>query len=75
MQVKDHMPDQVINNYKMFTNNEVNEENILKINDTIVKYLYTGIVSDTDRFLHYYTTIKISSTMKILIINFMHIQQ
>ena len=30
--------------------------NKLKINDTIVKYLYTGIVSDTDRFLHDYTS-------------------
>ena len=30
--------------------------NKLKINDTIAKYLYTGIVSDTDRFLHDYTS-------------------
>lgn len=30
--------------------------NKLKLNDTIVKYLYTGIVSDTDRFLHDYTS-------------------
>lgn len=30
--------------------------NKLKVNDTIVKYLYTGIVSDTDRFLHDYTS-------------------
>ena len=30
--------------------------NKLKVNDTIAKYLYTGIVSDTDRFLHDYTS-------------------
>lgn len=30
--------------------------NKLIINDTIAKYLYTGIVSDTDRFLHDYTS-------------------
>lgn len=30
--------------------------NKLKINDDIAKYLYTGIVSDTDRFLHDYTS-------------------
>jgi len=30
--------------------------NKLRINDTIAKYLYTGIVSDTDRFLHDYTS-------------------
>lgn len=30
--------------------------NKLKINDTIANYLYTGIVSDTDRFLHDYTS-------------------
>lgn len=28
----------------------------LSINESIAKYLYTGIVSDTDRFLHDYTT-------------------
>jgi len=32
--------------------------NKLKIDDTIVRYLYTGIVSDTDRFLHDYTSSK-----------------
>ncbi len=30
--------------------------NKLKINDKIASYLYTGIVSDTDRFLHDYTS-------------------
>jgi len=30
--------------------------NKLEMNDTIIKYLYTGIVSDTDRFLHDYTS-------------------
>lgn len=30
--------------------------NKLRINDEIARYLYTGIVSDTDRFLHDYTS-------------------
>lgn len=30
--------------------------NKLKINDEIARYLYTGIISDTDRFLHDYTS-------------------
>lgn len=39
MQVKDHMPDQVANNYKLFTADIITEENILEVNDTILKFL------------------------------------
>ena len=43
--------------------------NKLKINDMIAKYLYTGIVSDTDRFLHDYTSKRTFELVNYLLSN------
>jgi len=43
--------------------------NKLKIDDTIVRYLYTGIVSDTDRFLHDYTSKRTFEVVNYLLDN------
>ncbi len=43
--------------------------NKLKINDMIARYLYTGIVSDTDRFLHDYTSKRTFELVNYLLSN------
>lgn len=43
--------------------------NQLNINDNIAKYLYTGIVSDTDRFLHDYTSKRTFELVNYLLSN------
>lgn len=43
--------------------------NKLKINDMISRYLYTGIVSDTDRFLHDYTSKRTFELVNYLLSN------
>jgi len=43
--------------------------NKLKVNDAIVRYLYTGIVSDTDRFLHDYTSNRTFELVNFLLEN------
>ena len=46
------------------------KENKLKFNTEISKYLYTGIVSDTDRFLHDYTSKETFELVNYLLDNY-----